>query len=356
MKILTKYFLREYLKFYIICLTGVTAILLVAEFFDKIDEFSSHRTPLLTVFEYLVLQVPKSLMWVSPAASLLSILFTVGMASKWKEIVTIKAASCSRKKMFAPFLVLGVLVSFLVLIFGETIVPMATSRAAFIKNIKIMNKSPRITYKEGSLWIKGLDMSLIRINDFVEDRDKILKISIFNFSPSFSLVKRIEADEAEWVNGKWELRNVTVFDFISKVSMKHKTLVFTALEEPKIFRDEMKKPEEMSFLELHAYYKRLENAGFRNLRYIVALYQKLAYPFVNFVMVLFGLALALNAGAGGGIRAAGLGIVVIIGYWMLFSISLSLGQTGTVPPYISPWLSPVVFAILGYFMFRRIKE
>ncbi len=356
MKILLKYFLKEFFKYYIIILLSTTAILLVAEFFDKMEEFYAQRVSSYLIFQYLLLQTPKSLLLVSPVASLLSILFTVGIASKWKETVAIKAAGGSLKKLFSSFLIMGIAISMLALIFGETLAPLATRKASWIRTTKIFKKSPKITYREGALWVKGLDGSLIRIKDFVEDKDRVLKISIFSFDPSFKLAKRIEADEAEWINGSWMLKNASVFDFEGSNTTKFKTLAFTALEEPKIFREEIQKPEEMNFYELYVYYKRLENAGFRNLKYIVDLYEKLAYPTVNFVMIVFGIALALNMKHGGGMRSAGLGLMVIIAYWVIFSMSLSLGNTGIIPPSFAPWISPFLFGTAGYYMFMKIRE
>ena len=355
MKILSRYFLKEFFKYFFLILIGMTVILLVAEFFDKMDEFYTNKSSIYLVFQYLLLQAPKSLLLVTPVASLLSILFTVGIASKWKETVAIRAAGGSLKKLFSSFLLLGIVISVSVLIFSETLAPLATRKAAWIRNIKILKKSPKITYREGALWLKGLDGSLIRIRDFVENKNKVLKISIFILSPSFEIQKRIEAEEAEWIDNRWERKNATVFDF-NNDTKRHKALIYTGLEEPNIFREEMRKPGEMNFSELYAYYKRLENAGFKNLKYIVELYGKLAYPTVNFVMILFGVALALNARLGGGLRAAGLGLVVIIGYWLVLSISLSLGNTGTVSPALAPWIGPVVFGITGGYMFVRIKE
>jgi lipopolysaccharide export system permease protein len=355
MKILSRYFLKEFFKYFFLILIGMTVVLLVAEFFDKMDEFYTNKSSVYLVFQYLLLQAPKSLLLVTPVASLLSILFTVGIASKWKETVAIRAAGGSLKKLFSSFLLLGIVISISVLIFSETLAPLATRKAAWIRNIKILKKSPKITYREGALWLKGLDGSLIRIRDFVENKNKVLKISIFVLDPSFEIKKRIEAEEAEWIDNRWELKNATVFDFHNNTK-RFNTLVYTGLEEPKIFREEMRKPEEMNFSELYAYYKRLENAGFKNLKYIVELYGKLAYPTVNFVMILFGVALALNTRLGGGLRAAGLGLVVIIGYWVVLSMSLSLGNTGTVSPVLAPWIGPVVFGITGGYMFVRIKE
>jgi lipopolysaccharide export system permease protein len=365
MSILLRYYVKEFFKYFFLILLGMTALLLVAEFFDKMDEFYAKKSPVHIVFQYLLHRAPKPLLLVTPIASLLSILFTVGIASKWRETVAIRAAGGSLKKLFSFFLLMGLMISVLVLLIGETLAPLATRKAASIRNTKILNKSPKIIYKEGALWVKGFDGSLVRIENFVEDRNKILRISIFSFTPDFALGRRIEAQEAEWIDGRWELKNATVFSFKENTTAKHEKLVFTALEEPKIFKDEMRKPDEMNFYELYSYYKRLENAGFKNLKYIVELYGKLAYPTVNFIMIIFGVALALNTKLGGGLRAAGLGLIVIIGYWLILSICLALGNTGLIYPEgntgliypeLAPWISPALFGISGWYMFRRIKE
>jgi len=356
MKILRRYFFKEFFKIFAIVILSATAILLVAEFFDKLDEFYEKKAPIHLIINYLFLQAPKSLLIISPIASLLSILFTISIASKWKETVAIKAAGGSLKKLFSFFLIIGIIITISVLIFGETLATKAARRASYVRNVKILRRPSKIIYREGALWIKGLDGSLIRIMDFVEDKNRILKVSIFRFNPSFELIERIEADGAEWIHGRWELKNAEVFDISNSVLIKHDALGFKGLEEPAIFREEMIKPEEMNFFELYSYYKRLENAGFKNLRYLMELYGKFAYPTVNFVMILFGLALSLNARVGGGLRAAGLGLVVVIVYWLIFSICISLGYAGIVPPPFAPWISPAIFGIAGGYMFAKIKD
>jgi lipopolysaccharide export system permease protein len=356
MRIISGYFLKEFCKFFSICFFGMVAILVVAEFFDKADEFYEQRVPVLLILQYLLLQAPKSFIFAAPIASLLSILFTIGMASKWKETVAIRAAGGSIKRLFSTFLLIGILISMVVLFLNETLVPLAASKASWIRYTKILKKPSKITYREGVLWAKGLDGSLIRIRDFVEDEKKILKVSIFNLSPFFQMTKRTEADEGEWINGIWKLKNVTVFDFDSAETKNYGEYEFDALEEPKIFIEEMKKPAEMNFMELYTYYKRLEKAGFKNNRYVVELYGKLAHPVVNFIMIIFGIALALNTRFGGGIRAAGLGLIVIVSYWMILLVSISLGNTGTIPPAFAPWIGPAIFCTAGSFMFLKIKE
>ena len=356
MKIIRRYFLKEFFRFFAVLLLSFTAIAILAEFFDKATEFYSKNPPFYLIAQYLLLQTPRIILYALPFASLFSILITIGIASRWRETVIIKASGGSTKRLFSVFLALGVVISLLALILGETVVPAATRKASYVRKVKILKQSLKIIQRKEALWLKGTDGSLIRVSGFVENEDRILKTSIFRFNRSFGLEERIEAGEAEWTNGVWNLKNVTVFDFSDNTIKKYKSLASISLEEPKIFREAMKKPKEMNFMELRAYYTRLNKAGFKNLKYLVRLYEKLSYPTINFVMMLFGVALALNTSWGGGIRAAGLGVIVTVLYWLLYSVSISLGNTGTLQPWLAPWLSPVVFGIAGSVLYWRIKE
>jgi lipopolysaccharide export system permease protein len=356
MKIYRNYFLKEFFKFFIIFLLSFTAISVVVEFFDKISEFTSEKPSVILVIEYLLLQTPRVILYAFPFASLFSILITIGMASKWRETVIVKASGSSTKKLFSSFLVLGVIISLSAFILGETVVPDATRKATYVRKVKILKRSPKIIHKEEAIWMKGLDGSLVRVSGFVEKEDRVLKTSIFKFSPSFKLEERIEAGKAEWDKGIWNLKNVTAFDFKNNTSSSYESLPTAALEDPKIFREEIRKPKEMNFMELYRYYARLEKAGFKNLKYTVRLYEKLAYPTINFVMILFGVALGLNASWGGGIRAAGLGVIVSVLYWLVYAISISLGNTGILQPWLAPWISPVLFGIGGGIMYLKIQE
>jgi lipopolysaccharide export system permease protein len=356
MTILRKYFIKEFFKFFIMILLGFTAISIVAEFFDKVNEFYTHNPPASVILQYLLLQTPGVMLYALPFASLFSILISIGMASKWKEIVVIKASGSSTKRLFTSFLVLGIILTVLALLLGETLVPKAAEKAARIRKVEILKEPPKIIFREEALWLKGLDKSLIRIDGFVADENRVLKISIFNFNSSFGLEKRIEADEASWTEGVWKLKNATVFDFSDKTIKKYDSLISTALEEPKIFREEMKQPEEMNFIELYTYYTRLEKAGFRNLKYVVRLYEKVSYPMINFIMVLFGISLSLHSKWGGGIKAAGIGVIASIIYWLIYSLSISLGNTGSLPPSLAPWIGPFLFGLSGSILYLRIRD
>lgn len=356
MNILRRHFLKEFFKYFAVSVMIVITVSTVVEFFDRVDQFYMEEAPAYLIFKYLLMRAPGIILYAFPLSSLFSVLIVMGIASKNRETVAIKASGGSLKRFFSCFIVLGFFISLFAFVFGETVVPVATKEAGYIKNIRIQKKSYKIITRQKALWLKGTDGSLIRIDDFVEDENMILKTGIFSFDPSFGLKKRIEADEAEWLDGVWLLKNVTVYDFKEKTVRKHASLISTSLEEPKIFREVMKKPVEMSFMELHDYYSRLKKAGFKNPKYVVRLYEKIAYPLTNFVIIIFAAAIGLSSGWGGGVKAAGIGVLISIVYWLLYSVNMSLGMTDVLKPWLAPLITPFLFGIAGAVMYWRVKE
>jgi lipopolysaccharide export system permease protein len=355
MRIVRRYLLIEFIRYFLIVLLTSTAIMMVAEFFDKADEFYSKGATFGIVAQYLLLLIPRFLVYSLPIASLLAVLITTGIASKWNETLIVRASGGSLKRLFLSFLVVGLLITLLGFFLNEVVVPASTRKASWIRNVKILKRSQRITYSERALWMRGLDGSLIRIGDFVEDKDSVLNVSIFNFDPGFRLIRRIEAKRAEWVGNGWVFRDVIVYELNEGTTQRFRRLFSTTIEEPRIFREEMRRPEEMSFAELYRYYSRLEKAGFRNTKYVIRLYEKLTYPIINFIMVLFGLSLALNTGRGGGIWSAGIGVLVIVLFWFVYTLSISLGNTGVIPPWSAPWIAPLLFGVAGSLLFVKIR-
>jgi lipopolysaccharide export system permease protein len=53
---------------------------------------------------------------------------------------------------------------------------------------------------------------------------------------------------------------------------------------------------------------------------------------------------------GGAARDFGLCLAITFFYWLFFSIGLSLGTNGTVPPLLAAWLPSMVFGGLAVFL------
>jgi lipopolysaccharide export system permease protein len=173
-------------------------------------------------------------------------------------------------------------------------------------------------------------------------------------------VQRIDAKEAKWVDEKWKLYDGTVRHFGEEGSIQ--TTPFEQLEFPLTetwasFQGIERVSEEMSYTQLRSYVQRIQSAGYDATRYLVDLYAKLSFPFLNLIMVLIGVPFALKTGRSGGV-ALSIGISIMIGfaYGVTFYIFLTLGKSGILYPFLSAWIPTILFGLAGIFTLMSIRQ
>jgi len=89
---------------------------------------------------------------------------------------------------------------------------------------------------------------------------------------------------------------------------------------------------------------------------LVELYQKISGPWINFVLTLLGIPLALLQSNVGKIMNMGISFGIGMLFYGLNAVSLSLGKIGILPALVSAWLVPIIFIISGIVLLRHIPH
>jgi lipopolysaccharide export system permease protein len=366
MLILQRHYLKEFLKLLFLIGTGLALLFSILDLIEKIDDFMPNRPSLENLLLYAFFNFPKYLLYLVPAAVLICSLFIFSQASRNREFVVIKSAGGRLKSLFYPFIISGILVSIFAFIVGEIVVPDFSRRSTELKNT-LTKKDKKIIFKEGSLWLRAADGSPVRIELYIPEKRLAKGVSIFVFEKDL-LRERIAAEEAKWEEvpgdplrrkgskGIWKLKNVIVYDIESGKIDRISEKVFLYLESPDFFSKEIKTPAEMGIGELYRYTEKLKKSGFRNTKLIVDLHSKISYPLINLFMILLGISLSMNSKIGGGLFAAGLGLLISTVYWFTYTLMLSMGYAGVVSPIIAAWIVPIIFGIAAIYLFRKIPE
>lgn len=119
-----------------------------------------------------------------------------------------------------------------------------------------------------------------------------------------------------------------------------------------------KDPEELGYAELEEYVEERERLGAETIRERVDLHMKLAYPFANFVIVLFGVALVgSSAHAGRQSTTAGFGMALFltIVFWGFIRVGQGIGYGGGLAPPVAAWLANGVFGIVAIGLLFRAR-
>jgi lipopolysaccharide export system permease protein len=127
-------------------------------------------------------------------------------------------------------------------------------------------------------------------------------------------------------------------------------------EPPSVFKVVDKNPEEMSYRELQRYITKLRRNGHDVRRYMVDLYDKISFPFINVIMVLaafsVGLRYSKTKNVSKGIFS---GICLGFSYWAFHSVALSFGYKEAFPPLFAAWLSNLLFFSFGIIGIVTVK-
>lgn len=373
MLIIQRLYIKEFLKVLIILGLGISGVFSIIGLIDKIDDFLPHRPSFGLLMQYTALSIPRYTHYLLPMAILLSSLFIFSQAIKRREIVVIKASAGKMKSILIPFVVLGVILTLFAFVLGEIIVPAASKKLHSIKN-KITKKEKGLAFKEGTIYMRGKDGSIVRISLYLPDKNISKGISIFKFDGE-RLKEKIDARTGDWEGNIWKLKDVTLYDIAKGQITTIEETTYPAIESPKIFQEDLWKVEEMTMMELVKYLRRLNEAGFKNIKLIVDIGSRFSYPLINLFMLLLGISLSLGGDFaeqrflklissqkmqegtfGSGIVAAGLGLLISLIYWFGYSLFLSLGYAGTIPPLFAPWIVPIIFAGVSIYMYGQIPE
>lgn len=367
MLLIQKLYIKEFLTTLLVLGFGIALVFSIMGFIDRIDDFMPHKPSIGMLLGYIVLTIPRNLHYLLAMATLLSSLFVFSQAIKRKEIVIVKAASGRMKRMLLPFVGIGVLLTLFGFVLGEIVVPLTSKEVRALKH-QITKKKKGVTFKEGTLYMRSKDGSIVRIGLYLPEQNLSKGVSIFRLDAD-GLKERIDAELAEWEGDTWKLKDVAVSDIAAGTVTRMPELQYPLIGSPKIFQEDLWELSEMTMIELVGYQKRLTEAGFKNPKLVVDISSRLSYPLVNLFMLLLGISLSAGSdqkalrgiiparfATHGGLIAAGLGLVISLFYWFSYSLFLSLGYAGAIPAAVAPWIVPALFAVVSVYLYSQIPE
>ena len=358
MRLLDKYIIKEYLRFFIVTGISFIALYLIVDFFEKIRMFLSNNASVSSMAAYFLFSIPLIISLMLPAAVLLATLMTFSSLSKFSEIIAMKANGVSLYRLSAPVFIFVAAVTVALFYFSELITPSSIAKAERIVIVDVQKQKVFGSFKQNELWYHG-DNAIYNFKIFDVTNNTLRGIVINYINPDFTLQKRIDAERAEWKNGRWVFYNLlsTTFDNTNTpVLERSKEKIIPLPEKPNDFKVMQKDAEKMGYFDLRKYVKKIQAEGYDATRYVVDLHGKLAFPLVTMILVLIGIAFSTRSERQGGVmQSVGIGIIIGFSYWIVHAFSMSLGRSGILPAILSAWIANIIFFVVGATLFFRTR-
>ncbi|NQT34634.1 YjgP/YjgQ family permease [bacterium] len=359
MRILDRYVVFKYLQMLLWSITAATIVFLVLDVENYLDKFIDSRVPLTTVICYYYLYVPYVVYLILPVATLLATLFTIGGLTITNEL---SAMQISGIPFIRPLILLLLVASAVAaggFYIGETIVPEFNRERMDIYRYDV-RKLPRETRsKHGKLYMQlGMNRQL-QIDRYSPATREAYGIQLVEVQAG-RISRRTDAERMVWRDAAWHLQGAVErkFDESGLISWERDSDISVSGDglRPDELEKVQTKPEEMNWVELKEFVKRLSSSGGNTIRWQVDLFFKVSLPVAAIIIVLFGAPIASVRRRGGTALGFGLALFICFIYFGFIQIGRVLGYNGTLPPIISAWAGNFFFGILGLgILFRSTR-
>jgi len=312
------------------------------------------------VWRWFYNRLPQDMIYTFPMSVLLANLLVFGRMSKDSETTAMRAGGINFFRIMVPVLAFAALVTAISFFFNEKIVPQANENARRIRRNEI-NRIIEPETTENSI-LRTSDGAFAYARRVNEKKAKMEQLLLEYYDQNGVLKKRISASFANFNGQNWVLENVVEQSYNGPQALASPTAI-AQLEMPQIkekpsdFARQTKRTNEMSYKELKERIESYERSQFMDTTEMrVGLAMKTSLPFAALFFAVIGASYGLTNSRGGAFIGFGVSIGVIFFYYVLMSLFSALGNSGHIPPVLAAWGQNIVFAILGFFIVKRINE
>ncbi len=353
MKLLDRYIATTVLQSTLMVMFVLVALVGFATFAGELEKTGKGNYDALAALEFTALLLPRLAYQLFPIVVLLGGIVGLGTMAGHSELVVIRAAGVSLRRMIWSVMKLGLVLLFVMSIIGEFVAPQLEFKAQSLRSEAMSNK---VSYRnESGLWAKDGD-TVIHIRDLMAN-DHVAGISIYDFDEDNNLKSITLAKTARFEEDQWQLNSVSRSEFseqgINKV--KEDGLRWHSLLNPELIEVVTVKPDYLSALGLYQYINYLESNGLDADWHILALWKKIMMPLTSLVMIFLAVPFVF-----GPLRSVGIGQRIFvgtlfgIGYFLLDQTAGYMGLVYGFPAFLGVLITPVFFLVIAIFLLRRI--
>jgi lipopolysaccharide export system permease protein len=359
--ILDRYMLTEFSGPFVLGLAAFTLIFVATQILAIGKLVTEQHASLIAAIEYFLWDMPQFLLLVVPMAVLFGTLLTMQRLSGESELTAMIAAGIDLRRVIFPLAAIGLVISIVVLIVQEELVPLANDRAAYIREEVIEHLSPAASNLTVVTPLPGGGKQVTIAGALDPQTQSLMNVTVLRYDNKARLGEMIVSGQARYESQNWTFQNAKTYHFDATGDLTD-TMVSPSLsvdvgERPNQVAKRnvsQQDPENLSRAEITEALATgaLSDAQRRSFK---ATYEaKLARPFSSFVFVLFAAPLGIRRVRGGGTPLGfGLAVVIVFVYYVITTLFLSIGNAAEWLAGIAAWTPIVIFGAIGVWLLRR---
>ena len=362
-KSLDKFILNELMGPFLFGIMSFTIILIAGSLLFQIADLVIQRgVSVWIVIRLFIYYLPKLMTYTIPMSCLLATLTGFGKLSANSELIALKAAGLSFSRIVKPVIIATFFISVAAFFINETIVPLTEKAASNIMVYEVFKQSPplfheKVFLKEES---NGALKRVIYINKMEIRNGDMSQVVVQEFEDG-RLTSINSAKSAKWINGSWWLNKGNVFEVnkdgeVNLLFKFDKQKITLDMNPDEIAKASSHNPEQMTMRELLATIKLNEKSGISSAKLWMIFHLRISVPWACMVLALVGAALGSRPQRSSSSFGLGLSVIIVFVYYVILSLTQSLGDAGYLPSYIAAWTANVLFLIIGLLMCKNANK
>jgi LPS export ABC transporter permease LptG len=357
-RLLDRLVLSDFARFFFFILGGFSILLIIITLFQLLDSIARNRINWAVVANYLLFLLPMIVNYVTPLAALVAVMVTFGILQKTSQLVALKASGQSIFRLALPTLVAAVLLSGVVFLNQDYILPFTNRRQNNLRYlIRKGQEPPQTFYQTRNEWMFGQDSRIFNYAHFDLKTNSFYRLNVLDLSREpFTIKRRVYARRARWDDEqqKWLLEKGWERRFQGERTVSYEVFdkkYVEMAESPEYFKKDSRGSSSMTVAELQRKIEDLQQSGFDVLDLKIQLQSKIAFPLTCLVMVLVGLPFSFSVGKRGALYGVAMGIAIGLAYWGLIGLFEQMGRYEMLPPMLAAWGPNLLFGAGGLYLF-----
>jgi lipopolysaccharide export system permease protein len=353
---LEKYLLSEFYAVLFICLLASTGLFLVFDTFERFKLFLSKDTSFITAASYLLFKIPLILQLMIPIAALVATLISIGRLSQKSEITAMRSCGMSITSIARPILISSLLLSGVMFLNGEYLLPLATEKVERILEFDIKQKHLTGSFNRTNFWFRE-DNTFINIGLYDAPTKKIKGVTTLTFDNDFNFQRRVDAQEGDWHESAfigWTLDEAIESGSLDPDSgglQSFGRIPLVTSKTPDDLYNLQRSSETFSYKELKKYIRTLESEGVPVSKYKVDLASKISFPFVCTIASLVALSFGFTPARSGSLTISFVaGVSIGFGYYVTHAIFSSFAAAGFIPILLGAWSANILLGSIGLYL------
>jgi lipopolysaccharide export system permease protein len=359
LKLLDRYLLGQFIRYFFTVNVGFVAIYLLVDFFEKIDNFSRAGKPFILAMQFFLLNIPFIIDQIGPVLVLLSGVITLGILNHTRELNALKAGGIPLKTIVMPLVIGGFCLTLLFLAAAQFLLPKTISATNNIWYEQVKGKVPLGIHRNGRYYYKGKE------GFYSFEWPHTGKYTFKNFSYScwddkYNIRTLISAEWADWSEKRkeWIVKEGQIQVANEDGTYKVRNFKYWQIalpEHPESFLVPEYQSAELSLTGLFLDIFKKET-GHEKQRAWAEFFSRISYIFLGLPLLLLGMPILLISYQKWG-RDLSIAIPASCGLafiaWGAWGALQSLARADYIPPFFAAIIIHIIFAGLGIFLLKR---